>query len=78
MVQRLSSGAGAIWNYVNTDAIATVQGAGYITNGAQLGMEKGDVVLYIKTDTPTASWLVVTSVTVGGSASLGATAVTAS
>jgi len=54
------------WSYVSADAIATVDGAGYFSNGFDLGMKLGDVVevtvsssgataiLYVN-NTPTAS-----------------------
>lgn len=34
------------WYYTNTDAVATVDTTGYITNGGDLGMKVGDVVEY--------------------------------
>lgn len=43
-------GTGAIWSYRSTDAIATVRGANYITNAADLGMKAGDFVLSAETD----------------------------
>jgi len=39
-----------IWSYDSTDAAATVDGAGYITNAKALGMKVGDVVLVTDTD----------------------------
>lgn len=32
------------WNYSSADAAATVNGAGYFTNGGDLGMKLGDIV----------------------------------
>lgn len=34
----------AIWQYQSTDAAATVDTSGYITNGGALGMKVGDLV----------------------------------
>lgn len=36
--------AGAIWAYASADALATVVGADYFTNGGDIGMAFGDVV----------------------------------
>jgi len=38
------TGAGQKWVYSSADPMATVDGAGYITNGYQLGMRVGDTV----------------------------------
>lgn len=40
----------SIWNYATTDAYTTVNTTGYITNGGDLGMKVGDIVLNRKTD----------------------------
>lgn len=45
-----ATGKGRLWFYSNTDATTAVDAAGYITNGYALGMRKGDLVLYSKTD----------------------------
>ncbi len=78
IAERIGNNAAALWVYSNTDTNATVYGAGYITNGSALGMKKGDIVFYSKTDTPTLAILIVTSVTAGGAANLGGTPATAS
>lgn len=39
----------SIWTYKSADAIATVDGAGYFTNGGDLGMKVGDVVFIVDT-----------------------------
>lgn len=62
----------SIWTYASTDGATTVDAAGYITNGAALGMKAGDIVIVTDTD---ASPVVTTthrvvSVTAGGSADL--------
>jgi hypothetical protein len=46
------AGAGNIWRYTSADATATVDGAGYITNGGNLGMKVGDFVIVVDTATP--------------------------
>lgn len=71
-----SQGAGgATWKYLSTDAIATVQGAGYFTNGAALGMQVGDIV---ECHQPNAApykidIAIVASISAAGAASLGTT-----
>jgi hypothetical protein len=36
-----------VWLYASEDPIATVQGAGYISNGIQLGLGIGDIVFVV-------------------------------
>lgn len=55
-------GNGTVWLYKSTDDDATVNGAGYFTNGVLLGMAVGDIVLVIDTTTPKGSFHFVTSV----------------
>lgn len=38
------------WSYRSTDDAATVNSAGYITNGGALGMRVGDTVVVVDTD----------------------------
>ncbi len=45
-----ASGESSIWNYTSTDAAATVDADGYITNGVALGMKVGDLVNVIDSD----------------------------
>jgi hypothetical protein len=45
MQQSIGNSAPAIWTYSSTDATATVDGSGYITNGGALGMKVGDLVI---------------------------------
>lgn len=40
----------SVWTYTSTDGASTVDAAGYITNGALLGMKVGDVVLVTDSD----------------------------
>ncbi len=66
------TGAGQHWVYRSTDPAATVDLAGYFSNGYDLGMRAGDTIDVIDTD---ASPIAVTShvvaaVTAGGSADL--------
>lgn len=51
-----------LWMYKSADATATVNTAGYITNGGDLGMKVGDVVIAHDTATPTVTILAVQSV----------------
>ena len=63
-------GKSSMWQYSHTDAIATVNTTGYITNGDALGMKVNDVVIVTDTATPTTSLCVVADVTTGGQADL--------
>jgi hypothetical protein len=52
VLQGGTDGAGvAAWSLGGTDAIATVDSSGYITNGGALGMKVGDILRYHRTDT---------------------------
>jgi hypothetical protein len=55
-----------IWSYVSADVIATVAAAGYFTNGIQLGMQVGDVVIVMDTTTPKLSIGMILSLTSTG------------
>ncbi|TFH42327.1 MAG: hypothetical protein E4H01_13640 [Lysobacterales bacterium] len=61
---------GALWMYVSADAAATVLGAGYITNGADLGMKVNDAILIVDSATPLATLAMVDAVAAGGAAEL--------
>lgn len=66
-----------IWAYKSTDAIATVLGSAYFSNGYTLGMDVGDVVMVLDTTNTRVSITMVTSVSSStGSATLGTTATT--
>lgn len=41
-----------VWAYSSSDPAATVDGAGYISNGDKLGMKVGDIVNVTDTVTP--------------------------
>jgi hypothetical protein len=58
-----SSGGVRIWTYRSADPIATVQGAAYFSNGIQLGMAVGDVVIVVDTNLVRAYFCIVASVT---------------
>lgn len=60
----------SVWAYKSADAVATVKGAGYFTNGDDLGMKVGDVLLVSDTATPLGSITVVSAVTAGGAATV--------
>lgn len=42
-------GLGNLWHYSSTDATATVDGAGYITDAKSLGMKVNDSVIVVDT-----------------------------
>lgn len=43
------AGVGNLWHYASTDAMATVDGAGYITDAKDLGMKVNDSVIVVDT-----------------------------
>lgn len=61
----ISSGLGGafnLWAYKSTDAATDVRVDGYITNGYDLGMRAGDIVLVIDTDAaPIAAQIMIVS-----------------
>lgn len=54
-------GSGSLWIYKSADDDATVNGADYVANAVDLGMEVGDLVLVIDTATPKGSFHYVAS-----------------
>tara|TARA_Y100001947_G_scaffold159256_1_gene175661 strand:+ start:3438 stop:3716 length:279 start_codon:yes stop_codon:yes gene_type:complete len=64
---RIAGGIGdtSVWVYKSTDAATAVRVSGYITDGYDLGMRAGDIVIQVDTDaTPIASQImIVTSAT---------------
>jgi len=71
--QKLAGGIGggrSVWVYGSTDANAAVVGAGYFTDGSDLGMKVGDVVLIADDTTPLGTIAVVSAVTAGGAATV--------
>ena len=63
-------GGFSLWFYSSTDAATVVRAAGYISNGDDLGMKVGDIVLQSSTDASVAHIYIVNSVTAGGAADL--------
>lgn len=61
------TGAGKVWTYRSTDALATVVAANYITNAVDLGMQVGDVVCVEDTTSPAIAWARLTAVASTGS-----------
>lgn len=49
LAQRIGGG-GQIWDYNSTDAAAVVDGANYVTNGADLGLQVGGLVYVTDND----------------------------
>lgn len=70
---------GSIWLYKSTDAATAVRVDGYISNGWDLGMKAGDLVIMVDTDaSPIAMQLmIVTSASTAGVDLSDGTAVTA-
>ena len=68
--QSVGTNGGALWMYVSADAAITVLGAGYITNGDDLGMKVNDVVMIADSGTPLATLGIVDAVAAGGAAEL--------
>lgn len=51
-VENLIGGQQKEWWYLTTDALTSVQAAGYFSDGVKRGMKLGDLVFVFKTDTP--------------------------
>lgn len=62
-----NSSPGKFWFLAGTDAVGTVEGAGYISDAQSLGMKVNDIVFYVKTDTMNLYILIVTAVSSTGS-----------
>lgn len=65
-----------LWLYSSTDAAATVDGAGYFTDGYTLGMRLGDQVIVVNTTSKITTWHYVaaasaTSVDLGDGTTIG-------
>ena len=60
------------WHFDGTDAVTAVRLNGYITNAKALGMKKGDIIRYVKTnDNPVSvQSFIVTAINANGSADL--------
>jgi hypothetical protein len=59
-----------LWSYASTDAIATVCGSSYFSNGYALGMHVGDVVFVLDTSSTLGSQGYVSAVSTGAGATL--------
>ena len=71
LVQRVGASAGAIWWYTSTDAATAVRVVDYITDGLDLGMKVGDLVISLDNDaSPVAIQLHVVSAVDSGGADL--------
>lgn len=68
--QRVGASAGAVWYYMDGDALATVLGSAYFSNGDALGMEVGDTVVFYDETNDLKYDLVVDTVTAGGGATV--------
>lgn len=68
--QRFGGGSPGLWSYSSTDPIATVAGSSYVSDGASLGMKKGDIVFVVNTASTLVSIANVTAVTAGFGATL--------
>lgn len=56
----------ALWTLVSTEEVATVIGAGYISDGIDKGLKENDTVIVIDTDLPSIDLCMVTVVTSAG------------
>jgi len=72
------AGGPTVWTYVSADAIGTVKGASYFSNGDALGMKVGDFILVFDSNTPAFSSGWVKTVAAGGAASLSGSGTTLS
>lgn len=71
ITQRVGATGGALWMYNSTDAATVVRVDGYITNGDDLGMQVGDIVIHTDTAGGTVGHIyIVNAVTAGGAADL--------
>lgn len=66
-----------MWAYSSTDQATDVDAADYFTNGDALGMNVGDIMIVLDSDTATTMTLHrVTAVTAGGAATVSTTGLT--
>lgn len=62
LVQGIGNQGPAVWYHQSVDAAAVVQVTGFITNGGDLGMKVGDIVIHRESDTNIVSTFVVATV----------------
>lgn len=67
-------GAWSLWVYTTSDSLATVKGAGYISDAANKGMAVGHFVMVVNTATPAYAMYAVASIS-SGAATLATTAI---
>jgi hypothetical protein len=78
VVPGIGDGVPSLWMYSSTDAATVVRVTGYISDGDDLGMKVGDVVIQSSSDATVGHIYLVNSVTAGGAADLSdGTAITA-
>ncbi len=71
LVTGMGSGQPSLWVYTSTDVHTDVDATGYFTNGSNLGLRVGDVMLVSKSDATIGTTLhYVTTVTAGGAATI--------
>jgi len=68
--QRFGGNGPALWSYKSTDAVATVAGSSYFTNGYALGMQQGDFVLVWNSGSTLGSFGYINNVTTSAGATL--------
>jgi len=68
--QRFGGNGPALWSYKSTDAIATVAGSSYFSNGYALGMQEGDFVLVWNSASTLGSFGCINDVTTSAGATL--------
>lgn len=71
LIAEMVGGAGSVWLYRSADDDGTVNGTDYFTNGEDLGMAVGDIVLVIDTATPKGSFHFVSAIDSDGNATVG-------
>lgn len=68
--QRFGNSGPGLWSYKSTDAIATVAGSSYFSNGAALGMQEGDAVIVWNSASTLGSIGIINDVASGAGATL--------
>ncbi len=67
---RGSSTGAALWTYRSADTVAAVKGAAYISDGGDVGLKVGDLIIISDDTTPASGTAVVDAVAAGGAAEL--------